>query len=67
MQDKQKIARNMLAIVVLLLSLTCLCSCASSKKMSKDAEKQSQADSVDVFIPRHPHVIIPLFRTLFYR
>lgn len=49
----------MLAVAVLLLSLTFLCSCATSRKMNKSTEKQPQPDSVDVFVPTHPPVVIP--------
>ncbi len=49
----------MLAVAVILLSLAYLCSCAASRKMNKENDKQPQADSVDVFVPTHPPVVVP--------
>ena len=48
----------MLAVAVLLLSLAYLCSCVASRKTNKDSDKQPQTDSVDVFVPTHPPVVI---------
>lgn len=59
MQSKRQIARDMLAVAVILLSLAYLCSCATSRKMNKETDKQPQADSVDVFVPTHPPVVVP--------
>lgn len=59
MRDKQQITRNMSVVAVLLLSLTCFCSCSTSKTMNKESDKQTLTDSVDVFIPTHPPVVIP--------
>ena len=49
----------MLAVAVILLSLAYLWSCATSRKMNKESDKQPQADSVDVFVPTHPPVVVP--------
>ncbi len=49
----------MLAVAVILLPLAYFCSCATSRKMNKPTEKHSQSDSVDVFVPTHPPVVIP--------
>ncbi len=59
MRSKRKIARNMLAVAVMLLSLVYFCSCATSRKMNKGNDKPSQTDSVDVFVPTHPPVVVP--------
>ena len=59
MQSKQNITRNMLAVAAILLSLAYLCSCAASRKMKKEIDKQPQRDSVDVFVPTHPPVVVP--------
>ena len=49
----------MLAVAVILLSLAYFCSCATSRKMKKESNKQPQVDSVDVFVPTHPPVVVP--------
>lgn len=42
----------------MLLSLAYICACTASKKMETKNDK-TQADSVDVFVPTHPPVVIP--------
>ena len=59
MQSKRQITRNMLAVAAILLSLAYLCSCVASRKMKKEIDKQPQTDSVDVFVPTHPPVVVP--------
>ena len=49
----------MSAVAVILLSLAYFCSCAISRKMNRESDKQPQADSVDVFVPTHPPVVVP--------
>lgn len=49
----------MSVVAVLLLSLTYFFSCTTSRTMNKESDKQVQADSVDVFVPTHPPVVIP--------
>jgi hypothetical protein len=57
MQSKKQYTNTLLAIVLILLSLAGMCSCAANKKMEK--QREISKDSVDVFIPSHPPVIIP--------
>lgn len=59
MQNKRQIARDVLAVAVILLSLASFCSCATNRKINKESDKQPQADSVDVFVPTHPPVVVP--------
>ena len=59
MQNKRQIARDVLAVAVILLSLAYFCSCATSRKMNNESDKQPKADSVDVFVPTHPPVVVP--------
>lgn len=59
MQNKRQITRDMLAVAVILLSLAYFCSCATSRKMNNESDKQPQTDSVDVFVPTHPPVVVP--------
>ena len=49
----------MLAVAVVLLSLTLLFSCATSRNTNKANDNKPQADSVDVFTPTHPPVVVP--------
>ena len=49
----------MLAVAVILLSLAYFCSCATSRKMKNESDKQHQTDSVDLFVPTHPPVVVP--------
>ena len=49
----------MSAVAVLLLSLTSICSCASSRKMNDETDKIPNADSVEIFVPTHPPVVVP--------
>ncbi len=57
MQSKKQHTNTLLAIALIMLSLACMCSCAANKKMDKQNEHPK--DSVEVFIPNHPPVIIP--------
>ncbi|MBQ2362064.1 MAG: hypothetical protein IIW93_01205 [Bacteroidaceae bacterium] len=59
MQSKRQIAHDMLAVAVILLSLAYFCSCTTSRKMNNESDKQPQADSVDIFVPTHPPVVVP--------
>lgn len=59
MRSKRQISRDMLAVAVILLSLAYFCSCATNRKINKESDKQPQADSVDVFVPTHPPVVVP--------
>ena len=49
----------MIAVVVILLSLSCSCSCVTKGVKSKGTETAPITDSVGVFIPTHPPVVIP--------
>lgn len=59
MRSKQQMIHNMPAVAVILLSLAYFCSCATNRKMNKESDKPFQTDSVDVYVPTHPPVIVP--------
>ena len=49
----------MSVVALILLSLAYLCSCAASRKINKESDRQQKTDSVDVFVPTHPPVVVP--------
>ena len=59
MRSKRQVTRNMLAVAVMLLSLTYLHSCSMTREMNNEDTEQEKADSIKVFVPTHPPVVVP--------
>lgn len=49
----------MSAIAIMLLSLTYLHSCSITREMNNEDTKQEKTDSIKVFVPTHPPVVVP--------
>ncbi len=49
----------MSAIAIMLLLLTYLHSCSITREMNNKDTKQEKTDSIKVFVPTHPPVVVP--------